>query len=314
MRIISSQSPKYNPGGYHFGSVWPLFTGWASVGEYRYHRALAAYSNLRANALLALDGSLGHVTEVLSGDYYQPLSTSSPHQIWSSAMVISPMLRGLLGLKADTGSRTLTFAPHLPADWASLAIKNVRVGQASLSLQYQRTVDEISLQITGENSSGDAVEFSPALSARAKVLSADLNGRAVPFRVAQTKADQHVDVRVLLSPGTNTLRLRISNDFDIGFSSALPPLGSKSRGLRVISESWSRTRDRLELDVSGAAGQQYELTLWNPAQVSAVEGAELLKTEAQLRVKLPNDRANPYPHVKVVLHFSNARSPQGKQR
>src|SRR3984885_8425815 len=70
-------------GGYHYGSVWPLFTGWASVGEYRYHREFPAYSNLRANALLALDGSLGHVTEVLSGDYYQPLSTSSPHQIWS---------------------------------------------------------------------------------------------------------------------------------------------------------------------------------------------------------------------------------------
>jgi len=43
----------------------------ASVGEYRYHRPQSAYDNLRANVLLALDGSLGHVTEVLSGDYYQ---------------------------------------------------------------------------------------------------------------------------------------------------------------------------------------------------------------------------------------------------
>jgi glycogen debranching enzyme len=182
MRIISSQSPKYNPGGYHFGSVWPLFTGWASVGEYRYHRALAAYSNLRANALLALDGALGHVTEVLSGDYYQPLSTSSPHQIWSAAMVISPMLRGLLGLQADAGSRTLSFTPHIPADWSSLAINKVRIGEASLSLSYQRKAGEISLQITGENVSRYTLEFSPALSPRARVLSAELNGRTVPFR------------------------------------------------------------------------------------------------------------------------------------
>src|SRR6266478_732282 len=48
MRIISSRSAKYDGSGYHFGSVWPLFTGWASVGEYRYHRVLPAYSNLRA--------------------------------------------------------------------------------------------------------------------------------------------------------------------------------------------------------------------------------------------------------------------------
>ena len=39
MRIISSQNPLYNPDGYHYGSVWPLFTGWAAVGEYRYHHA-----------------------------------------------------------------------------------------------------------------------------------------------------------------------------------------------------------------------------------------------------------------------------------
>src|SRR5207244_3118121 len=85
----SSKATRYDAGGYHYGSVWPLFTGWASVGEYRYHRALPAYSNLRANALLALDGSLGHVTEVLSGGYYQPLSTSSPPQMSSAAIVIS---------------------------------------------------------------------------------------------------------------------------------------------------------------------------------------------------------------------------------
>src|SRR5262249_39683737 len=101
MRIISNRSQVYNGSGYHYGSVWPLFTGWASVGEYRYHQPLPAYENLRANALLAHDGSLGHVTEVLSGDYYQPLSTSSPHQIWSAAMIINPLLRGMLGLETD---------------------------------------------------------------------------------------------------------------------------------------------------------------------------------------------------------------------
>src|SRR5881398_515441 len=106
MRIISAHSPKFSGGGYHYGSVWPLFTGWAAVGEYRYHRTHPAYANLQANALLALDGSPGHVTEVLSGDYYQPLSTSSPHQIWSAAMVVSPLLRGMFGLHADAANRS----------------------------------------------------------------------------------------------------------------------------------------------------------------------------------------------------------------
>src|SRR5258708_18498033 len=134
MRIISSHAAKYSAGGYHFGSVWPLFTGWASVGEYRYHRALPGYSNLRANSLLALDGSLGHVTEVLSGDYYQPLSTSSPQQIWSAAMAVSPLLRGMFGLAADAKAGLVIFAAHLLAYWDSCSIDNMHIVEKKLQL------------------------------------------------------------------------------------------------------------------------------------------------------------------------------------
>src|ERR1700730_15624829 len=111
MGMMCAEATRYSSVGYLYGTVWRLFTGWASVGEYRYHRALPGFSNLKANAQLALDGSLGHVTEVLSGDYYQPLSTSSPHQIWSAAMVVSPLLRGLFGLQTDAGTCRVTLAP-----------------------------------------------------------------------------------------------------------------------------------------------------------------------------------------------------------
>src|SRR4051812_3589511 len=100
MRIISSKKEGlYNPAGYHFGSVWPLFTGWASVGEYRAHKPVPALANLKANSWLALNDASGNTTEVLSGESYSPLSTASPHQIWSAAMVISPLLRGLFGVE-----------------------------------------------------------------------------------------------------------------------------------------------------------------------------------------------------------------------
>ena len=107
MRIISEKDAVYGPSGYHFGSVWPLFTGWASVAEYRYHRALPGYANLRANAELPLDGSPGRATEVLSGRYYTPLATASSHQIWSSAMIVSPILRGMMGLSVDALNSTV---------------------------------------------------------------------------------------------------------------------------------------------------------------------------------------------------------------
>jgi glycogen debranching enzyme len=309
MRIISSTSPKYSAGGYHFGSVWPLFTGWASVGEYSYHRQLPAYSNLRANALMALDGSLGHVTEVLSGDYYQPLATSSPHQIWSAAMVISPLLRGLFGLEVDATARHLRFAPHVPADWSSFAIDNVRVGTVALNFRYHKTAEEITLQ-TNRSGTGDcAIEFSPALSPRAQVAGAELNGRPVPFHLEKNAADQHVMVRFAAYGGPNVLRIRLKNDFGLSFNSTLPPLGARSRGLRVVSESWNPSRDALTLDASGAAGGQYELSVWNPQQIVSVDGAELVTangSEKKLRIHFDENVGERYPREKIVIHFSES--------
>jgi glycogen debranching enzyme len=67
-RIISNQSKLYDPLSYHYGSVWPLFTGWASMGAYAYGRPHVGYQALMANALLTYTSSLGYVTELLSGD------------------------------------------------------------------------------------------------------------------------------------------------------------------------------------------------------------------------------------------------------
>src|SRR5467141_4800255 len=203
MRINSNRSPVFSGGGYHYGSVWPLFTGWASVAEYRYHQTFPAYANLRANARLALDGSLGHVTEVLSGDYYQPLSTSSPHQIWSAAMVVSPLLRGMFGLHADAANHALTFAPHVPADWTAYAIRGVAVGPNTLDLGYKKTADAITLEIGRKGSADCTMDFEPAVSLKAEVLGAELNERPVPFKVEANESDQHVLVHFGVNGGPN---------------------------------------------------------------------------------------------------------------
>jgi hypothetical protein len=304
MRILSSHDPSYDPGGYHFGSVWPLFTGWASVGEYRYHRPLPAYSNLRANALLTLDGSLGHVAEVLSGKYYQTLATGSPHQIWSAAMVVNPLLSGLFGLQTDAANCHLDFAPHVPADWSSFSINNVRLGAVALNLNYERTSARIRLEVQSTGSGHCSVEFSPGLSLRANVTGVRLDGRASPFHVEANSSDQHVTVNIPITGGRNVVEIQVKNDFELSESSTLP---STSHGLRVLSESWTPNRDALSLQLSGAAGESYELTAWNPGQISSVEGAVLEKTsgeKAQVRVELPATAPGIDPQATVVFHFS----------
>ena len=305
-RIISDQDPRYDPGGYHYGSVWPLFTGWASVGEYRYHRTLAAYANLRANALLALDGSLGHVTEVLSGDFYQGLSTASPHQIWSAAMVVSPLLLGMMGLHADVSHHTLVFAPHPPAEWNTFRIDNERVGAVSLNFAYTRTDDEITLQVRRTGRGDCSLEFSPSVSLRAQITGVDINGRPAPFQLQPSTEDQHVRVRFSVFDGDNTVRIHLRNDFGVDFANSLPPLGARSRALKVISQTWSADRSALTLQLAGIAGQHYDLALRNPRQVASTESAEMIKLPggvSALRVSFPATSRSEYANATVIVHL-----------
>lgn len=147
-RIISNRSRLYNPLSYHYGSVWPLFTGWASMGAYRYGRPHVGYQALMANALLTYTGALGYVTELLSGDFNAPFGRSSHHQVWSEAMVITPALRGLLGIEARAGGREFRFARQLPANWNQVEARNVPAGNARLDLKLAREPRRLRVTIT----------------------------------------------------------------------------------------------------------------------------------------------------------------------
>jgi hypothetical protein len=277
MRVISEQHPLFGPTGYHFGSVWPLFTGWAAVGEYRYHRPIEAYGNLRANALLALDGPLGRVTEVISGSYYEGLATASPHQIWSSAMVLSPMIRGLLGISVlnDLGHHNVVIEPHIPPDWNEFTIHNLFACHGNYDVRFRREPGSVAFKITG-GKSDCTFDLSPAFSRHARILGATFNGKKVAYNADPNEEDQHVSV-VVTAPGE--LVIRVADDFGLAADADLPPLGSESRNLKIFHERWSSDSRHLTLGVSGLSGHRYDLRGYG-AKIVSVSGGELKGSEA----------------------------------
>jgi hypothetical protein len=47
--------------------------------------------------------------------------------------------------------------------------------------------------------------------------------------------------------------------------------------------------------------------MWNSAQVTSVEGAELVKIDAdsaRVNFTIPANASEPNPHVKIVIHFA----------
>jgi glycogen debranching enzyme len=305
MRIISRQDPDYGPTGYHFGSVWPLFTGWASLAGYRYHRPLYGYANLMANAQLAHDGSPGRVTEVLSGDYYTPLSTSTPHQIWSSAMVITPLLRGLLGLEVNALKSSVVLAPHLPAGWSDFAIRNVKVGATTLDFTFRRDRDGMTLEVQRHGDNTVQLEFSPAVSLRAKVVEATVNGNRVPPAMSTNENDQHASVSASVATENTTIHLPITGDFGIAYPFAVPADGATSSNLKMVSEAWNDAHNKLQLQVAGVSGAKYVVPIFNAPNGIAVEGAVITKIESgsALEISFPTGAPGAYTSREVTLQF-----------
>src|SRR5436190_8277357 len=160
------------------------------MGAYRYGRPHVGYQALMANALLTYSGALGYVTELLSGDFNAAFGRSSHHQVWSEAMVVTPIMRGLLGIDVGEGGGRLTFAPQLPADWDRVQARGVPVGNSRYDLSLDRTTGRETIKVESRveaNAAGPArIIVAPAFPLDVKISSVTVNGRPAKFDARRT--------------------------------------------------------------------------------------------------------------------------------
>ncbi|PYQ16428.1 MAG: amylo-alpha-1,6-glucosidase [Acidobacteria bacterium] len=284
-RILSERSHLYDPLSYHYGSVWPLFTGWTAVGAYRYGRPHVGYQATMANALLAFDNALGYVTELLSGAFDAPFTRSSHHQVWSEAMVVSPVLRGLFGLEAGGGGRALTFAPQLPADWERAELRNVAVGEARLDLALERRRSEETVTVVRRGGDGPVrVRIAPAFPLDARVRSVDVDGRPAAVSPARLGDGQRLEAELDVT-GTHRVVFRLDEGTGVYMAVEAPRRGQPSQGLRILRARADGGRLRLVLD--GRAGRTYAVGVRGPRRPQAVPGVTVDAApngDARLRV------------------------------
>jgi hypothetical protein len=98
--------------------------------------------------------------------------------------------------------------------------------------------------------------------------------------------------------------IHVKDDFGFSQSNQLPPLGSTSREPRMLNESWNPARTQLTLEVSGLPGSRYELEVWNPSQISSIEGATL--SQGKIHIQIPATGAGTsedYRRHTIVFHF-----------
>jgi hypothetical protein len=200
------------------------------------------------NVDLTWTQDVGNVTELLSGQFYQPLGRSTAHQLWSSAMVISPVVRGLFGLGWNVSDNTLTVTPHLPADWQDATVKDVPFGTAHFDLVFTRSGTQLLVE---------ALQAPDNLHLGSMIPGARVDGRSI---------------RIPLPP------------VEVAIIHQQPEVGEQTRQLKVLDEK--NDLHHCNLSLEGLGGTTYTFLLRENAPDLHVHaaGAELDTIDHGLRV------------------------------
>lgn len=297
-RMLSTESPLYDPTHYNMGAVWPFVTGFVALGHYQYARPWAGYPLVDALCQMAFDWARGRHPELLSGAYYRPLDTAVPHQFFATSMLVSPVAYGLLGFEPDAPGRRARLSPQLPPQWGTLRVAGLPVGDARLSLAIEQEPGRLSVRL--EPSGGPLVlSLRPRPSPGAQGLTAAVDGVPVPVPPSGV-------VEVALEDRPRAVEVRWTGGLDVEPPTVPLEPGQADRGVRVLA--FASVADGWRLALEGPSGRSATVRLHGEGPLSA-EGATLrshgLVTEATVAFPV-SDR--PFARAEVALTAPRPRA------
>ena len=147
VRTLSQKHPSYNPLAYHLGTVWPVENATFALGFKRYGfddhlERLAtgmcdAAAHFKSSRLPEAISGLGRDESPVPSVY--PKSNSP--QAWSaSAMLL--LIQTLLGIYPFAPAKVLALVrPRLPPWLPTVTLRRLKVGDASVSIRFERSRD-----------------------------------------------------------------------------------------------------------------------------------------------------------------------------
>ncbi len=274
VRIIGRSNSMFNPKGYHTGSVWPLFTGWTALAEFRYDRPLQGFLHTASTMLTSTVFSSGAVEEVLHGSTLTPAGVCS-RQAWSESMIIQPLLEGMLGIDADGAHHRLSLRPWFPPQWNTCTIRRIRVGTSIVSFSMNREAGLTTLEFSHEGRSAVDIRLALRFPLGTVIDHVLVGKKRVAVESTMTMYDDAPTVGFRLTSKTT---LTYHHRGGMGMIPVLTPLkaGAESRGPRLLDERMDEGSYILELEWSSGsenAATARSIDVWHAERTIAVEGA-----------------------------------------
>jgi len=168
IRTLSSQHPSYNPLAYHLGTVWPVENATFALGFKRY--GLDAYVDRLTEGIFAAVSHFrgGRLPEALGGHgrAETPIPTIYPKsnnpQAWSASAVVM-LVQTLLGIYPFAPAHVIALVrPRLPAWLPAVTVRRIRIGEATISLRFERGSDgSTAFDVIEQHGTVFAVEMPP---------------------------------------------------------------------------------------------------------------------------------------------------------
>jgi glycogen debranching enzyme len=153
IRTISSSEARYNPMGYHTGSVWPHDNALIAQGLARYGVGEKALEILVGLFEASLYFDLHRMPELFCGFPQQPgegpvlYPVACVPQAWSAASVFL-LFQSCLGLEINGPEAQIYFnSPRLPESLGELRIHNLEVAEATVDLSFVRHERDVGVNV-----------------------------------------------------------------------------------------------------------------------------------------------------------------------
>jgi glycogen debranching enzyme len=144
IRTLSAESPRFNPLGYHLGTVWPHDNSAAAMGFKRYGFRQELNTLARSLYTAATSFPYYRLPELFGGSALSPYPTPVPYpvacrpQAWAAGSILL-ITQAILGLCADApNDRLLVVSPALPEFVRTIEVRGLRVGRGEADLVYER--------------------------------------------------------------------------------------------------------------------------------------------------------------------------------
>jgi glycogen debranching enzyme len=302
LRILPESSKLFNPGAYHAGMVWPLFSGFASLAEYKTGAYVSGFTHIMDNLLLYRNYGLGSAEETLNGLVYKPAGVCY-QQGWSETMILQPISEGMLGMQPDALANQISLSPRFPWHWKEVKVENIRFGNHYLNFSMNSSQESTVYHFKKLSGNELSLFLRPSLPAGTSIQKVLINSQDHPFSTTANAESISLELGELKLNETTTIEI-----VHLGGIGALalinePQPGDTNKGAKIIRQELSGKRFNVTLE--GLSGSAYQFEVLSNFPVKSVKNGQIINQKGNIyTISLRIDQsAKKYFEQKVTLEW-----------